>query len=109
MKLFKQQKYLDIARITLYVPGTIESKKGSLAFLGNPEVEEDMATPEGSSSKITGLFKSTPQQKDAKRSRLQSELSEAEDSLGPLQEELEKFVAEAEEEVHLVYLTSFQF
>ena len=41
----------------------------------------------------------TPVQRDARRSKLQQELSEAEEALDPAKQNLEQFLSEADEEV----------
>jgi len=62
---------------------------------------EDVVVVEGGAGKpnISSIFKQTPAQKEARRSKLQSELSEAEEALGPAQSELENFLREAETDV----------
>ena len=65
---------------------------------------EDVVAVDGGKTNLTKMFKQTPQQKEARRSKLQQELSEAEEALGPAQNEMEQFVSEAELEVRTANL-----
>ena len=78
------------------------SKSVSYNHTYHTQAGEDVVAVEGGKSNLTNMFKATPQQKEARRSKLHQELSDAEEALGPAQYDLEQFVSEAELEVHFM-------